>query len=1014
MRPKTESPTIIAMPASIEIIPSSMSLPRQLAERLLTGSASDFSRSGVIMASHRLLDYLRLELAHRSHACLAPNLFTLPAFLPATLRTGARRISETEKNIILRNLLRVRRHQHLRQGMEADLGRFFDELASEGVAEKAFPALRDLLQEDQFREERHLQRLLDLFAELENLYGAYRDFLQQHHLTDEAHQFAHQVRHIDTHELAARLNRFERLFVAGFADATAVQVALLRRLAADQRVTFLFHADEEALRSHSDDRQQVFGPLRQMIERLGLALPPASDTAIGANQAVARRAFRLPAQPAMLTQAAITVHSSASPLQEVKAAAALVRQMLQQGTPAHEIIVVVPDESRYGRLLASVFAAAAIPSSDSLGVLFAQTRTGQWLRLLLDLAMFDWRLRDVLSVFGNPLMAGWLEEQLGADGAVGIQEAMQRFIETADPGPGAAVIAAALQASHDSKRKPEPVVVDFVRALQSVLSPLDRRAKLPLPAWGERIATLQAKMRLPAAVAADGDDLEIAGLQYMQAALEQLAATGGLLDETFSFADFYRILTQHIFPVRLRVPSQPHRGVQIMGVLEARSIPAPVLILLGNIEGSFPRSIDRQLFVDEPFRHALGLTTHRKREQLQDQHFFSLIAGASAAHLFYSRREAEIPTVKSRYLQRLELLHQQGSAGIGWREADSLLLPGDFIAEPETRRATPALSARFHALRAENTARNLTHQGHFPGARLPLFVHMTAYAMEALLHCPYRYLLKTLNFANTDVIDTEIDGRQLGIWLHRVCEYFFTGLPDPPPGHFDLGQRWQQPITPENRDLALERLRRLSRVLLGKSRARLDVLYQMYYIGWPRFLERELQRRVAGDSKYEYRIEHTGRNRISAASLDIEIDGRIDRLMAAEQEVRIIDYKLRRLPAKTPVQQGLSPQLPLYVRIMREQADYAGSAFWAAEYFALWDGKLLEFSDEAGDAELKTAWQLLAEKLEKRLQQHCHDAEPLAPEEDQETCSYCEYAGICRRQEVFGRPAARGEAATDS
>ncbi|MFQ5629120.1 MAG: PD-(D/E)XK nuclease family protein, partial [bacterium] len=500
---------------------------------------------------------------------------------------------------------------------------------------------------------------------------------------------------------------------------------------------------------------------------------------------------------------------------------------------------------------------------------------------------------------------------------------------------------------------------------------------------------------------ADSLELELAALNNIYTGLQHIRQLNRLMLEKRKRSDFYYLLQQNVFPMQIRLTGQPFSGVQVMGLLEARSLPAKVLILLGNIEGCFPASLHRELFVPEPFRNELGLTTHKKLERLQDQQFFALITSFSCSHLFYCTQDEDRPAVKSRYLQLMELLNALQPGIVRTIEEDGLLFPGDFLSSIDLQIAPTSLQVLYENLQQQCTARRNV-RGDFQDDRAPLFSAMSPSSMEHLLFCPYRYLLHKLQFSEMDLPDDDMDSREAGQWLHRVCECFFKGMDSPPTHWPELREPWHELVNEDNYARALIRLQRLSRALMDQNRSRLDYLYQMHYIGWHKFLDREMQRTVVSlpDSKYEFRLQHAEKNILNIADLAIMISGRVDRIATGDEEIRIIDYKTRKnWPSKKQVAAGKAPQLPLYVEMLRRQKEYQEAAKWSAEYFALWDGETTELQEHAPKLELSESWRNLTDNLENRLKTLLVQKKPMQPEEDKEVCKYCDYAGICRRQE---------------
>lgn len=994
------------------IIPCHKSLPQYLVERLAISAGRDFSKIAFILPTQRLQHYIRMELGKRFSACTPPHLLTIASFVRMLPFSSQHRIiSQTEQKIIINALLHEGDFHYLRSGMENDLARFFNELADQNLGVAAFSRIKVLLQNDAYRDEVHLTRLIEQTEELEHFYQSYLSFLIRHKLSDTSRDVQQRCRFAAASKTFSDVIHFKKIWLAGFSDATAAQLLLFKKLLQDGRCEFFFHIDEIAYRAALQN-QKSLSPHRLLADFVAsLGLEPKSGNAdVPPNTYLVRKAFGLDANEQLLAQNTVTIHTAASPLIELKSAVALIHRVIQSGQARpEEIVLVIPDEARYSRLSRSVFEQAQIRISDSLGLPLVRTQVGQWLHLILDILLHNWRAADLLSLLGNPITHRWLASCHLNIEISNLQEAARNFVEHFSIASNfMAYIRKASQNDNPSDNVAnQKHLIAFCLQLETVLQNLAGKNTRLLGEWADVLWQLVDDIALEKLVLENRDrsiEQELATLKGLYAGLQSFRQLKSILTLKYKFREFYHLVEQNIFAAQIRQIGEPFASVQVMGVLEARSIPAKILIILGNTEGSFPTSLHRELFVAEPFRNNLGLTTFKRFEQLQDQHFYSLVAGFPEVHLFYSRQDEDRPAVKSRYIQRLELLNHLHPGVLRIIEEEGLFFPGDFLSEQVVHKTPKSLQKTFYTLKNQCQNRHDV-RGDFQGKRQPIFASMSASTMEYLIFCPYRYLLHKLNFSGLELPDEEMDNREAGLWLHRVCEKFFTGLEVSKTQLKDLHAPWHETITEENFDRALSRMQRLSRELMDKHRPRLDYLYQMHYIGWHKFLEREMARTTVSypQSHYEFSMQNLNDNALNSSLLDIEITGRIDRVAKSDNGVRVIDYKTKKVwPSKKEIERGKVPQLPLYVEMLRKQKNLQKTANWSSEYFALWDGQQVDITDDLAKMDISESWRHLIENLESRLVALYQKQIPMQPEEDKDKCRFCDYDGICRRQENWG------------
>ena len=131
-----------------------------------------------------------------------------------------------------------------------------------------------------------------------------------------------------------------------------------------------------------------------------------------------------------------------------------------------------------------------------------------------------------------------------------------------------------------------------------------------------------------------------------------------------------------------------HPGIAIWGTLEARVQSADLVILGGLNEGIWPRLPGADPWLGRGIRRAIGLPSPERRIGLS-AHDFQQAMGARRVVLTRATRDAEAPTVASRWLLRLENLllglGPEGEAALGAAKARGARL---------ARRRRPARPAR--------------------------------------------------------------------------------------------------------------------------------------------------------------------------------------------------------------------------------------------------------------------------------------------------------------------------------
>lgn len=112
-----------------------------------------------------------------------------------------------------------------------------------------------------------------------------------------------------------------------------------------------------------------------------------------------------------------------------------------------------------------------------------------------------------------------------------------------------------------------------------------------------------------------------------------------------------QVMGEHV----LRRARRTHPRLKIFGLLEARLMPADVMLLGGLDETIWPPQVQSDAFLNRPMRQALGLTPPERRIG-QTAHDFIMAMGHERVILSRAKKRDGTPMVESRFVQRLSAL----------------------------------------------------------------------------------------------------------------------------------------------------------------------------------------------------------------------------------------------------------------------------------------------------------------------------------------------------------------------
>lgn len=616
---------------------------------------------------------------------------------------------------------------------------------------------------------------------------------------------------------------------------------------------------------------------------------------------------------------------------EAEIIALAMRQSLE--IPKRTAALVTPDRN-LARRVAAALKRWGIAVDDSAGTPLGETPVGVWLKLVAEAAVDGFAPRPLLAMLKHPFAA-----------AGGSPAAMRRRIRVLERlvlrGPRTA-------SGIDGIR----LALDQVPAENFAAEEEDKTA---LRLWLDDLAVRLAPFTgLLAAGSANLADLLTRHAEAAEALADAPEAAGGLRlwrgDDGEAAADLFARLAgpaglnlSEIKPDRYpavlaalmeNVTVRPLYGVHprlaIWGLIEARLQSADLTILGGLNEGTWPPLPGDEPWMSRPMRAAFGLPPLEARIGAATQDF-ALAAAGPEVLLTRAERVDGAPSVKARFLSRLETLLAGSGLAIpnrkatSWRAwAEDIDRPADFMPWP---RPEPRPPYRVRPRRLSVTA------------------------IEAWRRDPYTlYARRILRLRPLDPLDADPGAAERGQFVHDALDQFI---------------KRNLRTLPDN---ALPDLLRAGRMAFAEAIGHPAV----GAFWWPRFervaawfIDFEKARRNGGI--FPLATEITGMLPVETAGEDFLLTAtadRIDRL--PDGRLAIVDYKTGKPPGARSVADGSAPQLPLEAAIA-EHGKFPGipaAAVGELAYLRLGGGTvpgefLPALGKDAPDQAIADAWEQL-------------------------------------------------------
>lgn len=235
-----------------------------------------------------------------------------------------------------------------------------------------------------------------------------------------------------------------------------------------------------------------------------------------------------------------------------------------------------------------------------------------------------------------------------------------------------------------------------------------------------------------------------------------------LIPEDLTFKGFLNLLKESFKSLRIPFEGEPLEGIQIMGLLETRTLDFDVLFILNANEGTLPSERAQNSFIPNELRRGFQLPREQHRTQIVSYHFYRLIQRAKEVHIVYNtevRSNGNSGEV-SRFV--LQLRH---------------LFSGNFfpnIQLTQTKIALPSVNYSHREILIPNTAEIKQLLMDKFGETGDNFHALSATSLGTYLNCSLKFYFKYIaGLREPRIVEAAIDDMKLGEMIHKVMEMLY-------------------------------------------------------------------------------------------------------------------------------------------------------------------------------------------------------------------------------------------------
>ena len=418
----------------------------------------------------------------------------------------------------------------------------------------------------------------------------------------------------------------------------------------------------------------------------------------------------------------------------------------------------------------------------------------------------------------------------------------------------------------------------------------------------------------------------------------------------------------------------PLKGVQVLGFLETRNLKFDRVFVLDANEGILPETKREDSLLPVKARALLGLPTHLDREKLMAYSFDLLIRGAREVHLFYVENDEK---ERSRFVERLLWERQKKE-----RQSDD---------------RGYVKTIQYGITLREKNPRPMEKSGEV--IRFLKDYSFSASSLDTYLSCPLKfYYERVLGLREKDAVSEEIEGEEIGSFVHEVLFDYFKRK---------VGRALSE------KDLDLDEMEKVVYDHFGKR-------YEADPKGEAYLLRRQIEKHLK-DFIRDYQMPKCREAAVRIVGLEQRLDimkdsfklnARLDRIEERQGRTTIIDYKTSANRGYLSINfNKLDPenrnswseaihtvQLPFYLitysAVVGEKPENMDSLFLLLGRSKIDSSiELPLFRDERESAE---RFEILHAVIFSLLKEIVDGGKPFMPATDLKSrCTHCEYGDLC-------------------
>jgi ATP-dependent helicase/DNAse subunit B len=454
------------------------------------------------------------------------------------------------------------------------------------------------------------------------------------------------------------------------------------------------------------------------------------------------------------------------------------------------------------------------------------------------------------------------------------------------------------------------------------------------------------------------------------------------------FKTFWKILIEVLTMIKVPFTGEPLKGMQIMGLLETRSLDFENVYILSMNEGIMPKGNVHSSFIPYSLRKAFSLPTYEDEDSTSAYYFYRLIQRAKNVYMIYNTEPGEIYSgEKSRFIMQVENELANENPNIKF---ESLLFQTE-VGIPKRKEITVQKSNEIIEL--------LKNEPHFSATTLANYIN-----------CPLQFYFKTVSkLKEEETVDEFFTGAGFGTILHEIMNLIYSDyngkkvdkkiideLKNKLTNNYD--ELWQK---------ACSRIREFEEFKLelsGKNLLQKNIIKKLI----EKILDNDLNEAPFKIVDLEKVITKEINVGLNGKTHKVLLYGRLDRIEEKDGILRIIDYKTgqidkQKLKAKIGLENfslifddsTLKERFQQYLYSYIYSGNNADLKIKLGIYPLRYISEGIVFFEENTIEPGRMA--LFADKLSEMVKKIFDSTTPFKQTENIDRCRFCAYKSICYR-----------------